>query len=479
LKAIKRIFWKAVILAFFGLGWAPSNTMAQSGGIPIEHFIFIIQENRSFDNYFGTFPGANGIPAGTALPDSPGGPLVNKPFLATKPTIPADLPHSWLSTAVAEDNGAMDGFMWAEWKTALGYYGRNIVIPQPNPKLVTIVKNKKASQLKNLTISPDNQVVSPNGMIDDEDDAAPEVGALNDALMAAQPAASGPPNPKNRPAYVIYSLSYNDSTIIPNYWDYARKYTLCDAFFSSLRGPSLPNHVYAVAAQSGGLVQNPLNATCIFNFPTMVDLLGQAKVTWKYYNGTQPKVQNWRNPLPGFKQISSNPALMNHLQYDSQFYLDVQNGKLPQVCWVVPNIKLSEHPPQNIQEGMWYVTGLVNAVMQSSYWQNCAIIIMWDDYGGFYDHVPPPHTDKFGLGFRVPAIVISPYSRRGVVHTTYDMTSPLKLLETKFGLQSLTARDGASNTMLECFDFSQPPLPPDIITKASKLDFSDMPARAP
>ena len=96
--------------------------MAQSGGIPIEHFIFIIQENRSFDNYFGTFPlGPTELPAGAALPDSPGGPLVNKPFLATKPTIPADLPHSWLSTAVAEDNGAMDGaFYGREWKTALG-----------------------------------------------------------------------------------------------------------------------------------------------------------------------------------------------------------------------------------------------------------------------------------------------------------------------------------------------------------------------
>jgi phospholipase C len=103
---------------------------------------------------------------------------------------------------------------------------------------------------------------------------------------------------------------------------------------------------------------------------------------------------------------------------------------------------------------------------------------MWDDYGGFYDQVPPIQVDTYGFGFRVPAIVISPYSRSGVVvHTTYDLTSPLKLIETKFQLSALTARDSASNTMLECFDFSQAPLSPDIVTENKKLDFSDMASR--
>jgi phospholipase C len=118
---------------------------------------------------------------------------------------------------------------------------------------------------------------------------------------------------------------------------------------------------------------------------------------------------------------------------------------------------------------------LVNAVMQSNYWQNCAIIIVWDDYGGFYDHVPPkPQSDGFGYGFRVPALVISPYSNVGIVHETYDLTSLLKLVETAFGLPSLTGRDGKSNTMLDCFNFSQAPLPPIIITPDTKLDFSKL-----
>jgi phospholipase C len=113
---------------------------------------------------------------------------------------------------------------------------------------------------------------------------------------------------------------------------------------------------------------------------------------------------------------------------------------------------------------MHYVTGLVNAVMESRYWQNCAIIITWDDYGGFYDHVPPTQTDEYGFGFRVPCLVISPYSLSNtVVHTQYDLTSILKVIETKFLLSSLTGRDGAASNMLDCFDFSQKPLPTDII----------------
>src|ERR1700733_7713561 len=472
---MKLAFGGVAGLVLFGICVQVPSTMAQGqGGIPLEHFIYIIQENHSFDNYFGTFPGANGIPTGTLLPDYPGGPLVNAPFLATKPTIPADLIHTWQAAALAYDNGAMDGFLWAEWIRALEYYGKDIIVPKPNPKLVKIVK--KRSQTAGFELRQSGEVVSPNGMIDDEDVDAPDVGAENDALMAADSTPTKPPNPKDRPAYVRYCLSYNDQTIIPNYWEYALKFTLCDAFFSSLRGPSRPNHLYIVAAQSGGLVENlGANQTCIYNFPTMVDLLGQASITWKYYAGEDQHAERYLNPLPGFEKISKSREPLSHLVLSKEFYHDIKAGTLPQVCWIVPKTGFGEHPPEDIQKGMEYVTGLVNAVMQSSYWQNSVIIIVWDDYGGFYDHVVPPNVDEYGYGFRVPALVISPYSLSGVVvHTTYDLTSPLKLIETKFGLPSLTARDGASNTMLECFDFSQTPLPPVIINKDTKLDFSGL-----
>jgi phospholipase C len=476
------------ILPLIGLVFGPIRVNAQgNAGIPLEHFIYIIQENHSFDNYFGTFPHANGIPDGTLLPDFPGGPLVDKPFLAKKPTIPFDIPHGWQSSILAYDNGAMDGFMWAEWEQALLYYGQSIPVPTPNPNLVTIVKKKKTKgaqpSLNDLPSPIKGEVLSPNGAADDEDEEDPDIEAKNQIWREthAQPQPSGTPNPKDRPNWVINTLCYYDHQVIPNYWEYARRYTLCDNFFSSMLGPSEPNHLYSVAAQAGDLVYNTARGyTAVFNFNTMVDLLGQSKVTWKYYTGLDPKRQSFRNVLPGFPQIANDPALSSRIVAIGDFFDDIRTGKLPQVCWLVPGFRDSEHPPANIQTGMQYVTRVVNAIMKSHYWNDCAIIVTWDDYGGFYDHVPPPHIDQFGYGLRVPALVISPYSRGGhVVSTLYDFTSPLKLIETKFGLAALTTRDGASNTMLECFDFSQPPLAPDIITEDTKLDFSDMPVRTP
>jgi phospholipase C len=469
---VQKLLWIAILLL-----QVPSYAKAQGcAGIPIEHFIFIVQENHSFDNYFGTYPGANGIPPGTALADFPGGALVNFPFLMKTAAVPHDLPHLWITAKVDFHNGAMDGFMWGEYPQGYSYYGKGIPVPTPNPSLVQIVErpgvpSPSAVQNKKVRESKTQEVLSPNGFIDDEDEAAPNVGAQNNALNPATPQAS--PDPANRPTWVKYTLGYMDNTIIPNYWQYAANFTLCDAFFSAITSGSVPNHLYMVAAQCGGLVGNDniVNVTTqgnvgIFSFPSVIELLGQSGVTWKYYTGsTTPGIETTWNLLPGFKAYADNPDLSNKLVQTAQFYTDLAKGKLPQVCWLVPNVAESEHPPQNVQNGMWYVTKLINAVMQSSYWNSCAIIVTWDDYGGFYDHVPPIQTDEYGFGFRVPAIVISPYSRSGVIiHTQYDLTSPLKLIETKFDLRPLTERDGASNTMLECFDFTQKPLPPYIIT---------------
>jgi phospholipase C len=451
---------------------------ANAAEIPIDHFIFIIQENHSFDSYFGTFPGANGIPAGTALPDLPGGPAVNKPFLQTRDSVP-DMPHSWVSAQLDYDNGRNDGFLWGEWPQARAYYGSNIPTPKPLKGLIHWFGNKR----KAVPAVPETtEVQSRNGFIDDEDPDDPEVQEQNDALAATQPVPSSSPNPADRPKWVINSIGYVDDTIIPNYWEYARKYTLCDYFFSSIGCSSLPNHLYSVAAQSGGAAGNlgqSRGRPVTFYFPSVIELLDQGHVTWKYYTGANPTTTGIWNPLPGFQKYTRDRSLMSHFALTSQFYADLRAGTLPDVCWLVPPAKLSEHPPESVQRGMWYVTNLVNSVMQSNYWGNCAIIIMWDDYGGFYDHVPPIQVDQYGYGFRVPALVISPYSRNTVVHTPYDLTSPLKLVETKFGLSPLTQRDGNSNTMLECFNFTQTPLPPDIITRKTKLDFSGMVKTSP
>ncbi len=357
---------------------------AQTGSnIPVNHFIYIIQENHTFDSYFGTYPGANGIPPGTTLPELPGGSPKYKPFHLTATHVPHDLGHTWQAARTAWDQGRMDGFMWAEWPEALRFYWGAKPVPTPIPGLVQSPTSTR----------PVVTALSPNGAADDEDESAPDIEEQNTAALT--PAAL--PNPGSRPSWVLDTLAYMDFHEIPNYWDYARRFTLCDYFFSSLMGPSEPNHLYTVAAQSGGLVYNPAgpSAEPTYSFPTMAELLRNSGVTWNYYTPNPLKHSFW-NPLPGFKKFQSDPGLMSHLVKQAQFYADLKAGTLPQVSWIIPGFKESEHPPADVQIGMQYVTGLINAVMQSAYWKDTVIILVWDDYGGFYDHVPPQQTDLYG-----------------------------------------------------------------------------------
>lgn len=376
----------------------------------VKHIVWIIQENHSFDNYFGTFPGADGFPPGTCSPVLPGSKRCIAPFHMPKNMPPCDLSHRWVVAHAAYDHGAMDGFVWAE----------------------------------------------------------------------------GTP----------FTIGYYDQRDIPNYWAYAKHFTLCDRFFSSLMGASGPNHLFTVAAQSGGVINNLFSIKEVdqyldsddgYTFATMVKLFTKADISWKYYVQTQlfqpngqksenpanpeaPKEYSLWNPLPAFKAIRDNPALMAHLVAQKQFYRDLKQGTLPKVSWVIPMYVDSEHPSEPPWLGMWYVTHLLNALMQSPAWKSTVVFLTWDDYGGFYDHVPPPLVDAFGYGPRVPTIVISPFAKPGYIsHQTYDFTSTLKFIELRFGLSHLTPRDGRANPMFDCFDFEQKPTSPLVIPIPAKL----------
>jgi phospholipase C len=513
---------------------APSPTTAP---IPIDHFVYIIQENISFDHYFGSFPDANGIPAGAKFAFQPGQPSTVSPFHLHATAVPHDLNHSWQAAHVAADGDKMDGFLWAEWPEALAFYWKG-ELPKPDPEDVVPVeesllkreelvirkrihrllarfdlnRNKKldATELgKALGVSPEraSKVLSPYDRDGDNQLDAEELHKLlgwqdqngeDEAIRAGQLPSKHADHPPAGPTppWVLNTLSYYDWHEIPNYWEYARRFVLCDQFFSSLAGPSEPNHLFTVAAKSGGLVNNPNyrdrngnraagavggDTDSVYTFPTMAELLQNTHVSWKYYDEKpNPQKHSLWNPLPGFRQFQQSPELMSHLVGMSQFYRDAKSGHLPQVCWIVPNRADSEHPPSDSARGMWHVTDLVNAIMQSSAWSSTVIIITWDDYGGFYDHVAPPPVDQFGYGPRVPALVISPYARPGFCcHTTFDFTSPLKLIEERFNLKPLTSRDGEANDMLDCFDFQQKPVPPDVITPQTKLDFSHLKTTMP
>ena len=435
-------------LLFVTIGGSSAENTAQ---IPINHIIYIIQENITFDHYFGTYPGADGIPADVKFAFRPGGKPKLGPFHLTKTAIPHDLNHSWQAARTAYDGGKMDGFLWAEWPEALHYYWQGEV-----------------PQIDTAEIEPVPGLPGKGG---------PEFNTniVNGQLIGKRPFSA----PKGQPPdWVLNTLSYYDYHEVPNYWEYARRYTLCDRFFSSLSGPSEPNHLYTIAAQSGGLVNNPgpdiARKEAVYNFKTVAELLQSKGVSWKYYDEKpNPRQHTLWNPLPGFKSFTPNGELIKNVVPLAEFFSDIKSGQLPSVCWIVPNGPDSEHPPQDSARGMWHVTDLVNAVMNSPFWKDTAIIITWDDYGGFYDHVAPPKIDKYGYGFRVPGLVISAYARPGFVdHTQFDFTSPLKLIETRFNLPALTDRDRAANDMLSCFDFKQQPLSPDPITKDTKLDFS-------
>lgn len=426
---------------------------------PIRHFIYIIQENRSFDNYFGTFPGANGIPAGVKLPYHPGGRPEVAPFHLRATALPHDLNHSWQAAHTAYDGGKMDGFLWGEWPQALRYYWDHKPIPEPNPNLVHPKPlTRQQRELMRLRRKAFRGLAQRGGQVHSGKQAGPP---------------QGPP-----PDWVLNTLSYYDWHEIPNYWAYAHRFTLCDNFFSSLMGPSEPNHLYTVAAQSGGMVNNPppgvANEPGVYSYPTMAELLQNAHVSWRYYDQkTNPHQHSLWNPLPGFVAFQKNPKLMEHLVPLGDFYSDIQRHHLPAVSWIVPTMEDSEHPPADAVQGMWHVTHLVNAVMGSPYWKDTIIVLTWDDYGGFYDHVPPPQVDRYGYGPRVPAILISPYARPGYIcHTYFDFTSPLRLIERKYGLHALTRRDRHAHNMLNCFNFHQKLLAPLVITPTTPLSFN-------
>ena len=455
------------LLAAFSL--APVALAQNAKDIPVKHFIYIIQENITFDHYFGTYPGADGIPMDVKLSYLPDGEKIYAPFHLHQTFIPHDLNHSWQAAHIDYNDGKMDGFIRGEWPMALSYYWKG-PLPTVDPEDIFPLDDNPEAVQNDLTYANGGRRAGARRQQNGAEAEATAAGELPTRHRLNAP--PGPP-----PDWVTNTMSYYDWHEVPNYWEYARRFTLCDKFFSSLEGPSEPNHLYTVAAQSGGLVNNPGRGIAgedgVYSFTTLAELLQHSKHSWKYYDEKKnPKAHSLWNPMPGFKAISSSHEMMSHLVSLNEFYEDAKADRLPEVCWIVPTAADSEHPPADSARGMWHVTGLINAAMQSPAWKNTVIIVTWDDYGGFYDHVPPPQVDKYGYGFRVPALIISPWSKPGhISHVYYDFTSPLKLIEDHFGLPPMATRDRDANNMLDCFDFSQKPNPPEVITSETKLKF--------
>jgi phospholipase C len=262
------------------------------------------------------------------------------------------------------------------------------------------------------------------------------------------------------------SCSYSEADA-SNYWKVARAFTLCDTYFSDIRGPSYPNYLMMIAAQSpqveAALPFDICPAFCL-DLTVLPHRLDAHGLTWQDYGGI----------FTSIKSLYQRSEVMDF--HAEKFFEDAQKGSLPNVAWLNSGFLIdgdakSGHPPASLCAGENYAVSVLNAVMSSPQWSTTALFLVWDDWGGFYDHVEPPVVERwkdstpFRYGHRVPCIVISPYARAGYVsHDLYSHVSLLHFAETIFGLDPLTERDAKARNMLDCFDFDQPPLVPLLLT---------------
>ncbi|MBV9282133.1 MAG: hypothetical protein JOZ41_18795 [Chloroflexi bacterium] len=390
---------RAVTLARHDDRFAPKSIS------PIKHVIIIVRENHSFDNLFGTFPGADG----TTLARVSSGRVIH--LLRTPDHTLLDIGHAGDSAAVAVNGGRMDGF--------------------------------------NLL----------SGAIQDGKDIA--------------------------------DSQYLEADI-PAYWDYARHYTLDDRFFSTILGPSYPNHLVTIAASSFNTVDNPIGqvrhawgcdggpfsvVTAVdpntgrsyqvkpcFDIQTLADTMQAHHVSWKYYAPPAYDSGYIWSAFDSIRHIRFSRLWRTNVVSDTSFIHDVEAGTLPTVSWLVTNEELSEHPPYSMCLGENWTVRQLNALMQSPYWSSTLVVLTWDDFGGFYDHVPPPRYDYISLGPRVPTIVISPYARpHHIDHHLLEFDSILRFVEATYGLPPLTWRDRRAPSLASSLNFAQQPLPPLVL----------------
>ena len=520
--AVLTAIWMGACSSTSGSSSSSSSSAAYSGvksapppaGIhKIRHVVIIMQENRSFDSYFGTYPGADGIPARNGqftvcVPD-PRTHGCDRPYHDPS-LVNGGAGHNLQDAATDIDHGRMDGFVRsAEQGLSRGC---SATYP-PAPACLT-------------TSTPD-------------------------------------------------VMGYHDAREIPNYWTYARDFTLQDHMFEPVDSWSLPSHLYLVSGWSadcasasprscasdptqleGGLAQlipatfrsclraravqlkslrqalghltpaqraavgscfsalTPAQrqsllalagggegaALGIYSWTDLTYLLHAHHVSWAYYvqSGIQPDCDDnpdqtaagcaplaqgagtpsiW-NPLPAFTDVNADGQLGDVANL-SAFYTAAARGSLPAVSWIAPTQANSDHPPASIATGQAYVTNLINTIMKGPDWDSTAIFLTWDDWGGFYDNVVPPAVDANGYGLRVPALVISPYARKGYIdHQTLSFDAYNKFIEDDFlGGQRLDpATDGRPDSrptvrenvpilgnLVQDFDFSQPPQPPVLL----------------
>jgi phospholipase C len=414
-----------------GAAAAPVNPLrlplsSSSGSGVIKHVVVVIQENRTFDNLFATFPHADGTTEGEMELPSGGSVMV-----ALQPAAldePCDFGHSYKGYLKDYNNGAMDGF-------SLEGGGKNC----PGPSGTATY-----------------QYVYPQQIAPYWDIAGTYV--LADHMFSTQGSGSFTAHQDLIAGATIINTEKTKSLVdFPSAEPWG-----CDAkakhprTVTSILSYEYPNLVYRYH-------KGPF--PCM-GYETMRDLLDAKSISWRYYSPPEPTGTGaiW-DAFDAIKAVREGAEWHTNVVLPLNFFFDIANDRLPAVSWIVPDLLDSDHPASGSHSGPSWVASIVNAVGQSRYWQSTAIIVVWDDWGGFYDHVPPPFHDQWGgLGFRVPMLVVSAYAVRGtgsqggyVSHTQYEFGSILKFIEEVFDLGSLGTTDVRATSIKDCFDFTQPP----------------------
>ena len=386
----------------------------------IKHVIVITQENRSFDNYFGTYPGADGIPRGVCLPDRLRGGCIRPYVDHSDGDHGVYLLHNNAASIVDIHGGKMDGFVR----------------------------------------------VSESGCTDP--------GSMCGRAAMGYHVASDIPNYW---AYAQHFVLQDHMFESVDSWSFPAHLAEVSAWSARCTSDTNPMSCTSSANAANRTPRRPTP----FAWTDITWLLHKHHVSWGYYldngatftNKATDGVPTIWNPLPGFTDVGQDRQQHN-VQNLTNFFAEARAGTLPAVSWVIPQPADSEHPPSHISRGQAYVTSVINAVMQSSDWSSSAIFLSWDDWGGFYDHVVPPKIDGLGYGIRVPALIISPYARPGYIdHQVASTDSYLKFIEDDFlgGARLNPATDGRPDSrpdvrenltgdLSSAFDFTQKPLRP-------------------
>ena len=393
---------------------------------PIKRVVYLMLENRSFDNLFGRFPGVNGTTTGVRLG-------AETPLTHCPEWLPGDLPHDLAAWVGCYNDGKMDGF-------AQGTYGP------------------------------------------------------------------------------YYAYSQFDRSDIPTYWAWAENYVLSDNFFASAAGPSFNNHLWMIAGQGGGAIDNPENikvkrlndgrifkswgcdaygedvyvlvrdevgnvtkhSTC-FDLPTVGGQLSGQDIDWAFYSAEPWQAGYIWQAYSAIERFYGSETWDEHIWPVDDILRDIEAAALPSVTWITPRFQLSDHPPFSTRHAMNWAGDIVNAIMESPMWDSVAVFISWDEWGGLYDHAEPPTIDPWDLGFRVPMLVISPYARKGYIDDAFgEFTAPLRFIADNWELPYLTPRIRKSHNFEHVFDFRARPRPPDPQPKVKATNrFYDFPENFP